>query len=79
MTFSGVLVIGNHQENFEKKNFEKKKKKKKNLKKKKKKSHFSKIEILLCNSYSRITKMLKILKNLNFLPKKRDKTADCKK
>ena len=69
MTFSGVLVIGNHQENFEKKNF----------KKKKKKSHFSKIEILLCNSYSRITKMLKILKNLNFLPKKRDKTADCTK
>ena len=70
MTFSGVLVIGNHQKIFEKK-----------VKKvkKKKKSDFSKIEILLCNSYSRITKMLKILKNLNFLPKKRDKTADCKK
>ena len=66
MTFSGVLVIGNHQKKFEKKS-------------KKKKSDFSKIEILLCNSYSRITKMLKILKNLNFLPKKRDKTADCKK
>ena len=52
---------------------------KKKKKWKKKSSDFSKIKISLRNSYSRITKMLKFLKNSNFLPKKRDKTADCKK
>ena len=39
-------------------------------------SDFSKIKILLCNSYARITKMLKFLKNFNFFSKKIDKTAD---
>ena len=56
MTFSGVLVIGNLRKLF-----------KNNLKSQKKKSsNFSKIKILLCNSYARITKMSKILKNSNF-------------
>ena len=56
MTFSGVLVIGNHPKKF-----------KKNSKSwKKKSSNFSKTKILLCNSYARITKMLNFLKNSNF-------------
>ena len=37
---------------------------------KKKVSNFSKIKILLCNSYARITKMLKNFENSNFLPTK---------
>jgi hypothetical protein len=40
---------------------------KKFKKSKKKSSNFSKIKIPLCNSYARITKMLKFLKNSNFL------------
>ena len=51
------LIIGNHPKIF----------KKKIKKLKKKSSNFSKIKILLCNSYARITKMLKCLKNSNFL------------
>jgi hypothetical protein len=66
LTLSGVLVIGNHPKNFPKK----KKSEKKNSK------YFSKIKVLLCNSYARITKKLKILKNSNFFPTKIDKPAD---
>ena len=63
LTFSGALVIRNHP-TFQKTN-------KKKLKKKS--SNFSKIKTLLCNSYARITKMLNVFENSNFLPTKRDK------
>ncbi len=67
MTFSGVLVIGNHPKLF-----------KKNLKSRKKKSSdFSKIKILLCSSYARILTMLKFLKNSNFSPTKMIKQHFC--
>ena len=63
MTFSGVLVIGNHPKLFKKKIKESKKKS----------SNFSKIKILLCNSYARITKMLNFFENSNYLATKSDK------
>ena len=43
-------------------------------KSKKKSSNFSKIKILLCNSYARIAKKLKFFENSNFLPTKSDKS-----
>ena len=66
LTFLGVLVIENHPKLF----------KKREKSPKKKSSDFFKIKILLGNSYARITKNLKILKNLNFFSIKRDITAD---
>ena len=51
MTLLGVLVIGNHPKLFKKKE-----------KSEKKSSDFSKIKILLGNSYARIKKMLKFSK-----------------
>ena len=60
------LIIGNHPKIF----------KKKIKKLKKKSSNFSKIKMLLCNLYARITKKLNFLKKSNFFPTKIDKTAD---
>jgi hypothetical protein len=59
LTLSGVLVIGNHPKLF--------KKREKNPKKKS--SDFFKIKIIFGNSYASFPKMLKFLKNSNFLPK----------
>jgi hypothetical protein len=66
LTFSGITVIGNHELRLQK-----------IIKVQKKKlSDFFKKKILLGNSYARIMKILKFLKNSNFLPTKIDKTAD---
>ena len=65
MTFSGVLGIGNHPKTL--------KKEKSQIKDY---QTFFKIKILLDNSYARMTKKLKFLKDSNFFSTKKDKTAD---
>ena len=66
MTFSGVLVIGNHEIIVKKK-----------IKiKKNKLSDFFKKKIIFGNLYARITEMLKFLKSFNFFTMKSDIRAD---